>query len=162
MKLERQMEFPYENGHQELFRQTLFVWKRKFLPWPHRWEGGASFCVCLCSVEPEPNLRVCILHVVFPCLQEFHVRQTATYCRGDFFTWDPKITTFPGLYLIAAALAPLMREAAVIAGALSTPSLEDGKSGTIPHHTTKSLRGTAGCQSLCLELQGLFWLAHGG
>mmetsp|Transcript_27764 Transcript_27764/g.61263 ORF Transcript_27764/g.61263 Transcript_27764/m.61263 type:complete len:468 (-) Transcript_27764:61-1464(-) len=57
--------------------------------------------------------------------EEFHVRQTATYCRGDFFTWDPKITTFPGLYLIAAALAPLMREAAVIAGALSTPSLED-------------------------------------
>ena len=28
----------------------------------------------------------------------FHIRQLETYLRGDFLTWDPKITTLPGLY----------------------------------------------------------------
>jgi alpha-1,2-glucosyltransferase len=27
----------------------------------------------------------------------FHVRQAQVYCSGDFHTWDPKITTPPGL-----------------------------------------------------------------
>ncbi|CAK0787759.1 hypothetical protein CVIRNUC_010981 [Coccomyxa viridis] len=35
----------------------------------------------------------------------FHVPQTQRYCRGDFQHWDPKITTFPGLYLLAAPYA---------------------------------------------------------
>jgi hypothetical protein len=34
----------------------------------------------------------------------FHVRQTQQYCRGDFATWDPMITTFPGLYLFAVGI----------------------------------------------------------
>lgn len=29
----------------------------------------------------------------------FHVRQTATYCDGEFAKWDGKMTTFPGLYV---------------------------------------------------------------
>jgi hypothetical protein len=29
----------------------------------------------------------------------FHVRQAQVYCSGDFQTWDPKITTPPGLYV---------------------------------------------------------------
>lgn len=28
--------------------------------------------------------------------------QTARYCKGKFTEWDPKITTFPGLYLLGA------------------------------------------------------------
>lgn len=27
------------------------------------------------------------------------------YCRGELLTWDAKITTFPGLYVIGAAYA---------------------------------------------------------
>ena len=34
----------------------------------------------------------------------FHVPQTQKYCRGLFTEWDPKITTFPGLYVAGAAL----------------------------------------------------------
>lgn len=37
----------------------------------------------------------------------FHVRQTQQYCRGDFAHWDPKITTFPGLYLLGSAFGRL-------------------------------------------------------
>ena len=41
----------------------------------------------------------------------FHVPQTQRYCRGDYEHWDPKITTFPGLYLLgkfhASAMSPL-------------------------------------------------------
>ncbi|XP_035782819.1 putative Dol-P-Glc:Glc(2)Man(9)GlcNAc(2)-PP-Dol alpha-1,2-glucosyltransferase [Anopheles albimanus] len=40
--------------------------------------------------------------------EEFHLRQGDHYCRGRFQKWDPKITTFPGLYLASAAfLSPL-------------------------------------------------------
>ena len=42
-------------------------------------------------------------HVPDPYMDEiFHVPQTQRYCRGDFQYWDPKITTFPGLYLASA------------------------------------------------------------
>lgn len=27
------------------------------------------------------------------------------YCRGDFISWDPKITTFPGLYYLGVMYA---------------------------------------------------------
>uniref|UniRef100_A0A915E7W4 Dol-P-Glc:Glc(2)Man(9)GlcNAc(2)-PP-Dol alpha-1,2-glucosyltransferase n=1 Tax=Ditylenchus dipsaci TaxID=166011 RepID=A0A915E7W4_9BILA len=33
--------------------------------------------------------------------EEFHVNQTRTYCSGNFFTWNSKITTPPALYLLA-------------------------------------------------------------
>lgn len=32
--------------------------------------------------------------------EEFHYRQFSTYYGGDFKTWDPKITTPPGLYYV--------------------------------------------------------------
>ncbi|KAL6652443.1 hypothetical protein ACP70R_011368 [Stipagrostis hirtigluma subsp. patula] len=31
----------------------------------------------------------------------FHVPQAQQYCRGDFLTWDPMITTPPGLYYVS-------------------------------------------------------------
>lgn len=40
--------------------------------------------------------------------EPFHVPQTQRYCKGNFVEWDPKITTFPGLYLIGAAWAKLL------------------------------------------------------
>uniref|UniRef100_A0A0E0KSH0 Dol-P-Glc:Glc(2)Man(9)GlcNAc(2)-PP-Dol alpha-1,2-glucosyltransferase n=2 Tax=Oryza punctata TaxID=4537 RepID=A0A0E0KSH0_ORYPU len=33
----------------------------------------------------------------------FHIPQVQRYCRGDFLTWDPMITTPPGLYYISLA-----------------------------------------------------------
>ncbi|KAG9200128.1 glucosyltransferase [Epicoccum nigrum] len=42
-----------------------------------------------------------------PYLDEFfHVPQAQKYCAGEY-TWDPKITTPPGLYLVAKLLSPL-------------------------------------------------------
>lgn len=45
------------------------------------------------------------------CLQDepFHVPQTQAYCAGRWGEWDPKITTFPGLYLVGVAWAAALR-----------------------------------------------------
>ena len=37
--------------------------------------------------------------------EPFHVLQTQQYCRGEFIAWDPKITTFPGLYMLGTLYA---------------------------------------------------------
>ncbi|CAO1397226.1 unnamed protein product [Diamesa hyperborea] len=34
--------------------------------------------------------------------EEFHLQQGIHFCLGRFEIWDPKITTFPGLYLVSA------------------------------------------------------------
>ena len=34
----------------------------------------------------------------------FHVRQAQAYCRGEYGVWDPKITTYPGVYLLSSGL----------------------------------------------------------
>ncbi|CAB4057909.1 ALG10 [Lepeophtheirus salmonis] len=34
----------------------------------------------------------------------FHIPQVQKYCAGDFISWDPKITTLPGLYLITIGI----------------------------------------------------------
>ncbi|CDO75880.1 hypothetical protein BN946_scf184672.g13 [Trametes cinnabarina] len=36
--------------------------------------------------------------------EPFHVPQAQAYCRGDYWTWDPKITTPPGLYVLSLIL----------------------------------------------------------
>lgn len=33
--------------------------------------------------------------------EEFHINQTREYCNGNWWIWNPKITTPPGLYIIA-------------------------------------------------------------
>eukprot|EP00854_Cymbomonas_tetramitiformis_P019630 gene19630-23477_t len=38
----------------------------------------------------------------------FHIPQTQRYCSGDWWHWDPKITTFPGLYLLGFLQARLV------------------------------------------------------
>ncbi|KAL7683734.1 putative alpha-2-glucosyltransferase Alg10 [Plasmopara halstedii] len=35
----------------------------------------------------------------------FHIPQAQKYCAGRFDEWDPKITTFPGLYLVSTLYA---------------------------------------------------------
>ncbi|XP_048558169.1 dol-P-Glc:Glc(2)Man(9)GlcNAc(2)-PP-Dol alpha-1,2-glucosyltransferase isoform X1 [Triticum urartu] len=44
------------------------------------------------SIVPDPYMD-----------EIFHVPQAQHYCRGDFLTWDPMITTPPGLYYISLA-----------------------------------------------------------
>ncbi|TFK30382.1 glucosyltransferase [Coprinopsis marcescibilis] len=36
--------------------------------------------------------------------EPFHIPQVQAYCRGEFETWDPKLTTPPGLYLMSLLL----------------------------------------------------------
>ena len=36
--------------------------------------------------------------------EAFHAPQAASYCAGDWKTWDPSITTFPGLYVWSAGV----------------------------------------------------------
>ncbi|QIW96981.1 hypothetical protein AMS68_002499 [Peltaster fructicola] len=44
-----------------------------------------------------------------PYLDEvFHIPQAQQYCAGHWRSWDPKITTPPGLYLSAAILSPIL------------------------------------------------------
>jgi alpha-1,2-glucosyltransferase len=51
------------------------------------------------------SLRGVIRHVPLPYMDEpFHLRQTQLFCNLEFSRWDPDITTFPGLYLLATAL----------------------------------------------------------
>ncbi|KAI8887649.1 glycosyltransferase family 59 protein [Backusella circina FSU 941] len=41
-------------------------------------------------------------HVPEPYMDEiFHIPQAQQYCQGDYYTWDPKLTTPPGLYWIS-------------------------------------------------------------
>ncbi|GAN02031.1 Dol-P-Glc:Glc(2)Man(9)GlcNAc(2)-PP-Dol alpha-1,2-glucosyltransferase isoform X2 [Mucor ambiguus] len=35
----------------------------------------------------------------------FHVPQAQQYCHGDYYAWDPKLTTPPGLYLVSNVMA---------------------------------------------------------
>ncbi|KIJ45656.1 glycosyltransferase family 59 protein [Sphaerobolus stellatus SS14] len=37
--------------------------------------------------------------------EPFHVPQAQAYCRGEWETWDPKITTPPGLYILSIILS---------------------------------------------------------
>ena len=61
----------------------------------------------------------------FPVQDEpFHVPQTQQYCRGSFQEWDPKITTFPGLYVAGTAYAHLLhRGSGLLAPLLGTAQL---------------------------------------
>lgn len=47
--------------------------------------------------------------IPLPFIDEFfHLRQAQAYCAEDYFAWDPKITTPPGLYILGAAWARLL------------------------------------------------------
>ncbi|OBZ89060.1 Dol-P-Glc:Glc(2)Man(9)GlcNAc(2)-PP-Dol alpha-1,2-glucosyltransferase [Choanephora cucurbitarum] len=46
--------------------------------------------------------------VPLPYMDEiFHVPQAQQYCQGNYFDWDPKLTTPPGLYVISNIIAYL-------------------------------------------------------
>ena len=54
--------------------------------------------------------------------ETFHVNQTRAYCEGRWREWDPKITTPPGLYVLAVGWARALRAAAALRRRLLPPS----------------------------------------
>ncbi|KAF9099015.1 glucosyltransferase [Mortierella sp. GBA35] len=50
------------------------------------------------SIVPEPYMD-----------EIFHIPQAQRYCQGDYWTWDPKLTTPPGLYVISNLLLAVRR-----------------------------------------------------
>ncbi|EUC32163.1 glycosyltransferase family 59 protein [Bipolaris zeicola 26-R-13] len=66
--------------------------------------GALIFIVCLTVNWTEYVSS----RVPKPYLDEFfHVPQAQKYCEGDY-SWDPKITTPPGLYLVSKLFNPLL------------------------------------------------------
>lgn len=61
--------------------------------------GGLAMCLAMLHAAvdravPEPYMD-----------EVFHVGQAAQYCLGHWGHWDPKISTFPGLYVVPALVA---------------------------------------------------------
>ncbi|OBA24431.1 hypothetical protein METBIDRAFT_77224 [Metschnikowia bicuspidata var. bicuspidata NRRL YB-4993] len=49
------------------------------------------------------------VHVTRPFIDEiFHLRQCQAYCRHDFSSWDEKITTPPGLYVLGTVYSHVL------------------------------------------------------
>ncbi|KZM25064.1 Dolichyl-P-Glc:Glc(2)Man(9)GlcNAc(2)-PP-dolichol alpha-1,2glucosyltransferase [Ascochyta rabiei] len=73
------------------------------------WQGAAPHAASsLFAVAAASWASVAGGKVPQPYLDEFfHVPQAQKYCKGDF-SWDPKITTPPGLYLIAKLFQPIV------------------------------------------------------
>lgn len=60
------------------------------------------------SVSATIFNNVCA-YVTRPFIDEiFHLRQCQVYCKHDFFSWDNKITTPPGLYLLGTAYSHIL------------------------------------------------------
>ncbi|KAI8330626.1 DIE2/ALG10 family-domain-containing protein [Chlamydoabsidia padenii] len=59
--------------------------------------------------DPHPFVANAINSIVpDPYMDEiFHIPQAQHYCQGNYTTWDPKLTTPPGLYLISIGLQSL-------------------------------------------------------
>ncbi|KFZ13734.1 hypothetical protein V501_03576 [Pseudogymnoascus sp. VKM F-4519 (FW-2642)] len=55
-------------------------------------------------------LRAVNSNVPSPYMDEiFHIPQAQQYCASDFYTWDPKLTTPPGLYAFSLLLKAATR-----------------------------------------------------
>lgn len=50
----------------------------------------------------------------------FHVPQAQQYCRGDFRSWDPMITTPPGLYYLSLAYVGILYPGMIFTRAISS------------------------------------------
>ncbi|KIJ22240.1 glycosyltransferase family 59 protein [Paxillus involutus ATCC 200175] len=59
-----------------------------------------SYCGVAVSLLKEFNNAVTEPYMDEP----FHVPQAQAFCRGEWSTWDPKITTPPGLYILSVLI----------------------------------------------------------
>ena len=48
--------------------------------------------------------------------EPFHVSQTQKYCDGRYGEWDPKITTFPGLYILGTLVGKIVSKVTISLG----------------------------------------------
>ncbi|XP_074565348.1 dol-P-Glc:Glc(2)Man(9)GlcNAc(2)-PP-Dol alpha-1,2-glucosyltransferase [Curcuma longa] len=65
---------------------------------------GRLTVITVVSLWVVPILIMVNWIVPDPYMDEiFHIPQAQRYCRGDFWTWDPMITTPPGLYFLSLA-----------------------------------------------------------
>jgi hypothetical protein len=71
---------------------------------------GGQECTISCQERRRRTISTAICG--FAQDEPFHVKQTRQYCAGNWADWDPKITTFPGLYVVAVAYARLLQLAA--------------------------------------------------
>lgn len=63
-----------------------------------------SMCSALVAISVAVSLLV-FRNQPTPYLDEiFHIPQAQKYCKHNFFEWDPKITTLPGLYIFSLAI----------------------------------------------------------
>ncbi|PIL30951.1 hypothetical protein GSI_07120 [Ganoderma sinense ZZ0214-1] len=63
-----------------------------------------TYYVIFCAVAVVV-LKAVNEEVTEPYMDEpFHVPQAQAYCNGDYWSWDPKITTPPGLYVFSLIL----------------------------------------------------------
>lgn len=67
------------------------------------------FCWCVVLAVSTSHVLLQMLFARWapePYMDEiFHVPQTQQYCAGHWDVWDPKITTFPGLYVVGVVAA---------------------------------------------------------
>jgi alpha-1,2-glucosyltransferase len=67
--------------------------------------GISAFLVVCVGISVQINKTVDYAYMDEP----FHIRQTQRYCNYDFMSWDPKITTPPGLYLVTLVYVKLLQ-----------------------------------------------------
>ncbi|CCM00335.1 uncharacterized protein FIBRA_02365 [Fibroporia radiculosa] len=67
-------------------------------------DPAATYYAAFCAISVL-TLKLINEEVTDPYMDEpFHVPQAQAYCEGDYWTWDPKITTPPGLYVLSVIL----------------------------------------------------------
>ena len=100
---------PQDQAQHDELREKLFGQRRTVAHEPARGSRNAfrqafsvlsAALVALACAAAILNRSVSEAYMDEP----FHVGQTQAYCQGQWRAWDPKITTFPGLYASAAAL----------------------------------------------------------
>lgn len=63
--------------------------------------------------------------------EPFHANQTQKYCQGRFREWDPKITTFPGLYAVGAVMGVMFAKIASVLPGIPQVSFVSFKAMTV-------------------------------
>ena len=77
---------------------TYMVRERTFDAYSH----ATLTCKNIMGLDIRVQQDLC--HVLWVQDEIFHVPQAQKYCQGDWVSWDEKITTFPGVYIVSAIL----------------------------------------------------------
>lgn len=82
-------------------------------------------------------LSIIVNHIVpRPYMDEiFHVPQAQQYCNGNFMSWDPMITTPPGLYYLSLAHVASLFPGMLLMGTTTSQSFSDACSTSVLRST---------------------------